>query len=392
MRYFSRWIGSVVRLARTLAWGLLVLYVCGLRAALAEEPTASAKPEHAVVIDLGIPWTDTAWSPDSRFRSENAIMGSAEGRLRFRVFDKAMHHVWVRRLNLPIDMTQYPILALTYRAKDVPAQPKLYVLFIDDSSGVSAAGGLWGMSTTELVSDGQTHVFRRDLREKKPKGPIARLALGVQAGQVSPGVLELLDLRFETAPGETVKVEEDPPVSFEVTDVEGKPLAGALVTIDGERSSFARAKKTNEKGLATLTPLQNETGKHAIRVECDGLVPMEWVTNRQPDAPLPVALPRGTICGGVIQDEAGKPIEGVKVFIAGPRAEHTLVTDTHGRWKSPPMPPFTDGILFLRLSHPDYVSEPLRTDASDTSNASVQAGEAVHVLKRRTPDEDVVLN
>jgi len=110
-----------------------------------------------------------------------------------------------------------------------------------------------------------------------------------------------------------------------------------------------------------------------------------WEEADDPETSLPAEftfrLTRGTVIGGVVRDSAGQPIKGVIVEVSlepgrrekartspdmwlaegepgGQRESTALITDEEGRWTLDNVPPAADLALRLKLSHPDYVSDP----------------------------------
>lgn len=161
-----------------------------------------------------------------------------------------------------------------------------------------------------------------------------------------------------------------PALKFHVRDrATGTRLDGARVEIRLDESTQLAA--TGPQGLAVIdlpSPLPNE-----LQLTCrpDGYVPMQvgWqaLPGRRLNIPMEyeLSVERGTSIGGRVYDAAGAGIEGVtlKLLVLGSRAaeqvairDHAVSTDAEGRWQCDIMPAQLDG-LYVRLSHPDYVTE-----------------------------------
>ena len=107
------------------------------------------------------------------------------------------------RYDVRMPITSYPIVVLTYRARNVA--PGWYTIWIDDGAG--PWGGCVVFRPGNLIVDGKKHEIRADLRKVRDehkhkilkldeKGTIKGMALGVRAGNKIPAVLEFIDLCF----------------------------------------------------------------------------------------------------------------------------------------------------------------------------------------------------
>lgn len=251
-------------------------------------PTPGARtlsPASAVVLDTHLKWRSRHWA--GRHNTWAVSQDLERGHPRFTVDQPNKSHVWTYDLHLPIPVDRYPILVLTYRAERVRSGPG-YVLWLDDGRG-PAGGGFVAVQPRDLVDDGRVHQVRRDMRTLKPKGDIVGMALGAPAGSKTPGILELVGLRFEAPPGAPAHgtPPDDLPVHVRVVDPDGGPLAGATVTVDVERTNFARRARSNAAGLAVVTPVANACGKHQLRVEAPRLTPIEIAMPALPRALVP---------------------------------------------------------------------------------------------------------
>lgn len=148
-------------------------------------------------------------------------------------------------------------------------------------------------------------------------------------------------------------------------------------------------------------------------VRKDGYAPMFaiWWPKHQPDlSSIPheftYHLTEGTVLGGVINDETGKPIEKVRVEVRydsdskSERADSAvfdtwlsegddaIVTDSKGRWTLNNVPPGNDIKILLKLSHPDFISDKSWGGFQKEQRItlpSLREQSAVMIMKRATP-------
>jgi beta-lactamase regulating signal transducer with metallopeptidase domain/thiol-disulfide isomerase/thioredoxin len=118
-------------------------------------------------------------------------------------------------------------------------------------------------------------------------------------------------------------------------------------------------------------------------VRKDAYVPMFaiWWPKTDPElAAMPEEftyhLQNGTILGGIVKNDEGKPIKGVKIEARydgkGTRTgvsgrdvfdawlssdDRDVITDSEGRWKLDNVPPGDDVDVLIKLSHPDYIND-----------------------------------
>jgi len=103
---------------------------------------------------------------------------------------------WHRNLETPVAWKDYPILVLRYRARNLAVRYRWYHLWIDDGTGPFGGGGIvfW---PRDVVSDGEIHELRKDLRQLKLRGPnVTRLVLAMRAADKA-AEYDLYELRFE---------------------------------------------------------------------------------------------------------------------------------------------------------------------------------------------------
>jgi len=90
-------------------------------------------------------------------------------------------------------------------------------------------------------------------------------------------------------------------------------------------------------------------------------------------------LIKGIVIGGVVKDEAGRPIQGVKV-------DDTL-TDAKGRWTIDGVQPDKD--VSIKVTHPDYLSDRYGGElqrAQKVTSESLRAQQATIVMRRGSAD------
>ncbi|HCD34516.1 MAG TPA: hypothetical protein DER01_19055 [Phycisphaerales bacterium] len=358
-------------------------------------------PEQAVVID-----------PNIIFSISNCAMGShtdyawtqtIDGHPRFTVAWPNHRHVWPSFNFMQVDPKVYPILVMTYRAKNT-VQNSFWDYHIDLFSktekyrspyrGIRPDVPTVGMP---LVADGQLREYRVDTRTCQfkpgdgitPTNPYYSIWFGTRSGQQVPATFDFVGLRFESTDQTRPQTAyaDDVPISVRVVDQTGLPINNAKVVVDAQRLNFARSDMTNKEGLATITPLKNEVDQHMIRVEKDGFVTTEFF-NVTPlvNKPVTLHMSKAVVFRGTVVDDRGKGIPDVAVRMypanrfessSGGKVNTRVAvkTDSDGRWQSPPMPvEVTD--MCLRLTHPDYVSD---------NHAMIKAGHSAKEMTLNYP-------
>ncbi|MCK4850139.1 MAG: carboxypeptidase regulatory-like domain-containing protein [Phycisphaerae bacterium] len=324
-----------------------------------------SSPERVVMVDPKLMWNSSGWARGWGPHSWAVAMDVSGDSPRFSVIEPEHCHVWTYYFTAPVDPNRYPIIVLTYRARNAPSD-RNYVIWLDDTRGPNS-GGVVPFYCSSLRADGKIYRLERDLRELGPKGHITGMALGVYSGKQTPGEFELIGLRFE-APGDAEKREaipEDKPVSIRVVDIDGGPVEGATVVVDPERINWSRSSTTGKDGRATLIPLVNVSGRHMLQISKPGMATVV-AGDRRSSEPLPeqVTLVPSVSYGATVLNEDDQPVKGVAVRISvraerkpGIRSLRTInvLTDARGRWRTPPLPANLEG-LNMRLAHPDYVS------------------------------------
>jgi hypothetical protein len=204
-------------------------------------------------------------------------------------------------------------------------------------------------------------------------------------------------------------------ITVHVVDADGKPMQGAHIF----RNHVYKPDGTNQVKIENRNYLTDAEGKAVVHLSGTsvdlrlwatktGFVPLHamWAKEFQSDGDqipkeFTFRLGRGTEIGGVVVNQQGEPIEGVKVEVRDRTAARfhlvpiekkpglrpvrsyslaegaeAIVTDTHGRWKLGNVPPDEDLIFVapgpaypllgppeplleieLHLRHPDYISD-----------------------------------
>lgn len=201
--------------------------------------------------------------------------------------------------------------------------------------------------------------------------------------------------------------EEKETMRVTVLDEEGKPLEGVEVHANiwpkVEGFDVNRKYYTDSQGVA-IVKVPETPGMLRLFLSKKSYVPLfrgweeNWlkVGNRLPKEHI-FTMQKGTTIGGVVKDEEGKPIGGVRVEVKydGGDLWHSLadgeevpVTDAEGRWTLDNVPKDETIPLSLRFKHPDYVSDAhlgsLQNDQGISLEA-LRAQKATLVMKRGTP-------
>ncbi len=173
-------------------------------------------------------------------------------------------------------------------------------------------------------------------------------------------------------------------ILIHVVDADGQPVRGARIFAN----LVAKGKIINQRlvsdpqGQAYLE-LPDSITSLKVWARKAGYVPLfaHWWPEEQDDADhLPpeftYQLQSGTVMGGVVRDEDGKPIGGAKVEVMYDRPEvreaihkrpifdswlaedeSARITDEEGRWTIDNVPPGDDVRVRIKLSHPDYIDD-----------------------------------
>jgi len=190
----------------------------------------------------------------------------------------------------------------------------------------------------------------------------------------------------------------DKVLDLEVIDkASGEPLPALTLSVRLENGT--RAFSTDGRGHARVeyAPASKYLG---VTAKPDGYVPTQvaW-RNYTTKEPVPdkftLELEKGTTIGGIIHDEAGQPIPGVTVFLLihrkGEDANNSRITtaiwdfpvktDEDGRWHCDVAPKELDD-PWIRLSHPDYLSDEMYGMTPKPPLAKLRDQTGVMVLKK----------
>jgi uncharacterized GH25 family protein len=159
-------------------------------------------------------------------------------------------------------------------------------------------------------------------------------------------------------------------LEVKVVDADGKPMADVAVDIDVGGMAFPMP--TDEEGIVSFNVPQK--GRTKVTIKHDGYMAQGVSWNEGEEVPDAFTFPmkKGVSIGGIVHDEQGQPIEGVKIegivvvdgstdlpsggkvvpYIGGEIA----LTDKEGKWKLNSAPE-EKVELQLRFTHPQYVSD-----------------------------------
>jgi beta-lactamase regulating signal transducer with metallopeptidase domain/thiol-disulfide isomerase/thioredoxin/uncharacterized GH25 family protein len=162
---------------------------------------------------------------------------------------------------------------------------------------------------------------------------------------------------------------------------DGKPMAGVNIS----RSVWTRKpldahnldRATDERGEVRFD-VPETTNIYRLFVSAQGYVPMfaGWEESEHPEQSLPQEftfhLKKGTVIGGIVRNQDGKPIQGATVEVrceggeadgrAGPldwlaTGNDARTTDAEGRWSLDNVPAGDKVKVRLLLNHRDYISD-----------------------------------
>lgn len=216
---------------------------------------------------------------------------------------------------------------------------------------------------------------------------VAALAFLV-GGTVASATAAASRPRDDGAAAESAAVDEKPKppagrsIVIRAVGPDGKPMAGVNI----HRSAWTR-KPTKDRDLEGKTDAKGEVRFDVpetlyifrLFVSEEGYVPMiaAWEEDEDPERSLPAEftlhLRKGTVIGGLVRDEGGRPIRGAKVEVqckGGAEAdgrttplawlavgEHALTTDAEGRWSLDNVPAGDEVKVLLNLNHPEFVRD-----------------------------------
>jgi beta-lactamase regulating signal transducer with metallopeptidase domain len=195
-------------------------------------------------------------------------------------------------------------------------------------------------------------------------------------------------------------------MKVQVRQADGKPLSGAGITVRGGKGGtyFGPFRyKTNTEGVAVIDAPKEGATDYQILAYKTGYVTQgtHWPRgSHQGSAVANVTLPEefsfsldeGTILGGIVRDEQGRPISGAEVTVDGRQSEgdevrsmsvnDTVKTDVEGKWASSRVPENLEGFeLSISVKHPDF-SGPVRLEEKELIIADLRAQAAVTVMPK----------
>ncbi len=194
-----------------------------------------------------------------------------------------------------------------------------------------------------------------------------------------------------------------------VVDDENRPIAGAKIHVSvwTHEKDFKANQDYTSDGDGQLDA-QLPSKLYILRLWADkpGYVSSyhSW-ENRLPRQPVPdeftFRLQTGTVIGGKVVDEDGKPIAGAKLTIQGyhgGRLQTEETTDSQGRWKIDKAPSGDKLEIRVIASHPDFVSlrsefdvgleKPLPIEELRAQTASIVMKRGIQVMGTVTDPHD----
>ena len=171
------------------------------------------------------------------------------------------------------------------------------------------------------------------------------------------------------------------------------PMAGvtAKVLVGGEKATLTADR---EGQLKALLPRGADVRHIRFDIDAEGYVPTRLQWRDMSAANLPESytheLEHATSIGGYIRNEDGEGIEGATVFVLAPGGDEIVrvnlwdyecLTDAEGHWSCDRVPAKMDDV-WLRLAHPDYVSDVMYGATPKPSMEQLRDGTGVMVMKR----------
>ena len=349
-----------------------------------------------------------------------------------------LRHVWTGGYLTHVQLNAFPILRIRYAASNLRQfGPHDYIMMLNVADGPGEASRFVRFDTSQtegpLASDGpgeleidlrtaklQTLAFQK--YELPPKAELrstwigvgARIDLADETGPGPPASFELLELSLHRAPSDPAlapRVEsarEPAGATFELAihDTSGATLAGAEVTTDPHALNLRKIHVADPSGRLTLDlpelPAGASGSQRWIRVAHEGFVPVDLLleTNRpEAAAPIRVTLEAAARFGGRVVDAAGAPVAGASVRLApnrineaaafstaGPPTIDTfrperfaVLTDSNGRWISPPMPAERREMDVI-YTHPDFISNGETIRVADEALTRLRARSHEHTM------------
>jgi len=217
------------------------------------------------------------------------------------------------------------------------------------------------------------------------KGAVA-MAPGAPGSTQPAEPVSMQPAQLATRPAEGV-------LSLRVIDRQTKePLAGVSLKIWVNRSESKG--QTDESGTCRIELKEVNPQSVSVSASKVGFSPLKVSWNsRNGKVAVPgaytLAMEPGTLVGGIVQDEDGKPIAGVKVslLVLGRDGESespdlrddSVTTGVDGHWRCDVMPSKATEAL-IRLEHPDYTSDTMFGQSTRPSLKQLRAMTAVSTM------------
>jgi len=189
-------------------------------------------------------------------------------------------------------------------------------------------------------------------------------------------------------------------------DEAGKPVAGVALNarIDSSETDY----KSDDEGKIQVRLPEKDPPFLRLRTKAKGYVTLytTWRNGESKDAvPAEFTFPmrRGISIGGVVRNEAGEPIEGVKVEpllrleeepqgrVRPSTSSYTARTGAEGKWRLNDVPKGLARVSF-RLDHPDYISDSSYGQTPSPSVAKLMDMTGVMLMKKGMAVEGTVTN
>ena len=179
---------------------------------------------------------------------------------------------------------------------------------------------------------------------------------------------------------------DNPTMTLTVLDPDDKPITGATGLthrFDRDQGRIFKRFTTDENGQALFElPKKSNVGTFTVTVQTPGWTPFHarWEMEKKPGdlpAACSVKLEKARTIGGIVKNEDGQAVTGVKVEFSFPLGRHTnadpsmgnsssATTDADGRWTYASLPEDESDLRYgLDLLHANYL--PTRDGNADVS-------------------------
>lgn len=251
-------------------------------------------------------------------------------------------------------------LAISGAAVEVTLKPEATVRLkgqvVDALMGAPIVGALVGIGDTFVETDRDGYFTFEGL----PKGPWEIMVTAKGFRPYSGAVRESAPrIAMTSLPGM---------VSGKVLTADGKPVAGAIAQVGSLRAV------TDKQGEYVLRGVP--AGLHTLTLTQDGKTLLSRMLSMPPDGKVVVdaqakeAAPVGRfgVIGGLVRDDAGKALSGVRIIVEGKSATVLTVTDEQGRFSVVELLP---GAYRLKLEKGSYQAQEVKAEVRAGSLASV---------------------